>query len=173
MQCTVWTTFVEPGSEIIQPVLDPFLRQARKHQPPPDAKRPECPFDLAVEIGCPDSGLNRDDGRSMCQTRLIRLGASRWCGFSPRGRAIASLAGRWGRRGLRSRSTRCTVERLSWTLARSTCRNTSFTHIFQIPSCLLHYSLGHYMDGNPLRHLAEHPPGPRPEKSRSHCSSHR
>ena len=61
VQGTVWAMFGEPVFEDIEPMLDGSLRQARQHQPPPDANGPECPLDFAVEIGCPESGLDRTD----------------------------------------------------------------------------------------------------------------
>jgi len=195
-QGAVGADLIEPVSEVGHPALDAPLRQARQDKAPPDAKGPECPLDLAIQIGPADSSLHRanalaltadrncwrncgpwslmtnrglpsfratvrtrattslargvrrwtrrhsnrrekpswtadtwmrnhstcKDSRSMCQTRLIHFGLRRWYGFLPIGRAIASLAGRLGRGGLGSRSTRCTVLRLIWTLARRTCR---------------------------------------------------
>jgi len=63
VQGAVRTVFVDPGSEIIEPASDPSPRQARRHQSPPNAKCPECPFDLAVQIRSSDAGLDRDDAQ--------------------------------------------------------------------------------------------------------------
>lgn len=44
----VWAMFVEPGSEVIQPVLDAPVGEARQDEAPPCAKSPECLFNLAA-----------------------------------------------------------------------------------------------------------------------------
>ena len=61
VQGAVGAMFVEPGSEVVEPALDASLGQARKHPSPPEAKGPECPFDLAVQIRSSEAGLNGDD----------------------------------------------------------------------------------------------------------------
>ncbi len=60
MQCTVGTAFVEPGSEVVQLMLDRALGQVCQHQLPPETKGPQYPLDLTV----PQSEKGRDDTRS-------------------------------------------------------------------------------------------------------------
>lgn len=60
-QGAVWTDLIEPVFEVVHPALDAPLCQARQDKAPPDAKGSECPLDLAVQIGRPDSSLHGDD----------------------------------------------------------------------------------------------------------------
>ncbi|KKK92415.1 hypothetical protein LCGC14_2703180, partial [marine sediment metagenome] len=50
VQGTVRAVFIEPVAKVIEPALDSPLRQACQHQTPPEAKGPERPLDLAVQV---------------------------------------------------------------------------------------------------------------------------
>ncbi len=53
MQGAVRAVFVVPDAESIEPTLNAPGSQASQGQPPPGSKRPECPLDLAVQVGRP------------------------------------------------------------------------------------------------------------------------
>ncbi len=53
MQGAVRAVCVVPDAESIEPTLNVPGSQASQGQPPPGSKRPECPLDLAVQVGRP------------------------------------------------------------------------------------------------------------------------